>query len=178
MKIKTKIMIAVLLTVMLSVSFSSTINAEQIENRTQKKLTVEKTDIKEQQNLQSLNKGLLIPRFFVATLIEYEGFEIINAEADEIQNIENGTYYIGNVEIKAKLTGDSVGYLCSYLANKIGLMLLKMGRDPSILPGWYVFPQNQEFTIKARFLFLSDYVEPKDFHPFIAGFGFFVRITK
>lgn len=84
--------------------------------------------------------------------------------------------YVGNVVIKGRMTGNSYGYACSYIANKIGNRLLNMGKDPSFLPGWYNF--EGEFTIKARMFYLSNYVEAEGAPAVMVGFGFFVRITN
>lgn len=170
MKLKTKILTTVLITLMLSLTFSSVISAQSI--------TQEKTESNEEivANKETPKENFFIPRLIVASVIVNHGFEIISAEADQTQADENGTMYVGNVVIKGKMTGDSYGYACSYIANKIGNRLLNMGKDPSFLPGWYNF--EGEFTIKAKMFYLSNYVEAEGAPAVMVGFGFFVRITN
>lgn len=178
MKLKTKVLTIMLISMLIAIYFTAAISAENINTNQSNILSeTQEKKIENIENNQILKKGILIPRLFVATVIFGEGFEITNIESDEQTPGDGVTFYQGNVKIEGTLDDNSYGYACSYIANKIGNPLLVRGIDPSFLPGWYNF--EEEFTIKARLFILSEkIVLNEDIPPVVLGFGFFVRVTN
>jgi len=171
-----KIIIGSIFAVLLimSLSFNSAVSAQKIKIKNKEKLLEQSESYVETDAKLSKNR-LIIPRILTACVIYNEGFEIISAKSDEIQTDQSGTMYIGNVEINCRLNGDSYGHIYSYIANKIGMMLYANNIDPTILPGWLDF--EEEFTIKARMFYLSNYIQEEGLPPFVIGFGFLARVS-